>query len=141
MSPMQEVTADLRSWQSKKAGQDGFNAHMRFIGDMARAAERLNVHSHQKALAVMVAKLAGLQLTRIVGEADANDATCLADDLRDAAKIIDAFVAEIGSYAASNFNGINEKQFRDVLTDAVEGFAIFELETAGERRTADLAAE
>lgn len=141
MSPTSEVCSDLRSWQSKKAGLDGFNAHMRFIGDMARAAEKLNVHSHQKALAVMVGKLAGLSLTRIVGEADANDATCLADDLRDAAKIIDAFVAEIGSYAGSNFNGIDEKLFANVLSDAVEGNALYELETAGERRIADLAAE
>jgi hypothetical protein len=141
ISPITEALADIRTWQSKKAGLDGFNAHMRFVGDMARQAERLNVHSHQKALAVMVGKLTGLTLTRIVGEADANDATLLADDLRDVAKIVDAFVAEIGSYAGSNFNRIDEKLFANVLSDAIDGNALYELETAGERRTADLAAE
>jgi hypothetical protein len=141
ITPITEVCADLRTWQSKKVALEGFKAHMRFIGDMARAAERLNVHSHQKAQAVMVGKLAGLMLTRIVGEADANDATCLTDDLRDFAKIVDEFVAAIGSYAGSNFNRIDEKLFANVLTDAVEGNALFELQSAGERRTADLAAE
>jgi hypothetical protein len=140
-TPITEAMADVRSWQSKRAALEGFNAHMRFIGDMARAAEKLNVHSHQKALAVMVGKLAGLTLTRIVGEADGNDAMLLADDLRDAAKIVDEFVAAIGSYAGSNFNRIDEKLFANVLSDGLDGNALYELETAGERRTADLAAE
>lgn len=141
MNAITEACADVRSWQSKRIALDAFNAHMRFIGQMAGAAERLNVHSHQKAQAAMIVKLAGLALSRIVGEADGNDATLLADDLRDFAKIIDAFVAEIGSYAASNFNGINEKRFANVLSDELDGNALYELESAGERRVADLAAE
>jgi hypothetical protein len=141
MNAISEVTGDLRTWQAKKAAQNGYSAHMRFIGQMADEAARLNVHSHQKALAVMISKLAGLTLTRIVGEADGNDATLLADDLRDAAKIMDEFVAAMGSYAGSNFNRIDEKLFANVLSDAIDGNALYELETAGERRTADLAAE
>lgn len=138
MSPMQEVTADLRSWQSKKAGQDGFAAHMRFIGDMARAAERLNVPPHYKAQATALEKLAGLQFARISGEADGNDAKALADDLKDFAKIADVVVSALGSYAASNFNRIDEKLFAKVLSDAIDGNALYELETAGERREEEI---
>lgn len=141
MNAISEVCADVRSWQSKKAAHDGYKAHMRFIGQMAAQAAKLDVHSHQKAMAVMIGKLAGLQLARIVGEVDRDDATMMADDLRDFAKIVDAFVAEVGSYAASNFGRVDEKLFANVLTDAVEGNALYELECAGERRIAELAAE
>jgi hypothetical protein len=141
MSPSSEVFADLRSWQSKKAGLDGFKAHMRLIGDMARAAETLNVPPHYKAQAAAIEKLAGLQFARISGEADGNDAKALGDDLRDFAKIADGVVSAIGSYAASNFNSIDEKLFADVLSDGIDGNALYELETAGDRREQEIQEE
>lgn len=140
MNATSEVMTDLRSWQSKRAAYESYKAHTRFIGQMAGEAAKLNVHSHQKALAVMVSKLAGLTLTRVIGEPDANDAAMLADDLRDTAKIVDEFVAALGSYAASNLNGIDEKMFVNVLSDAVDGNALYEIETAGERLTEELQA-
>jgi len=138
MTAIDEVFADLRSWQSKKSGLDGFRAHMRLISDLAREAAKANVPTHYKAQAVAIEKLSGLQFTRISGEADGNDATMLADDLKDFAKIADGVVSAIGSYAASNFNRIDEKLFTGVLSDGIDGNALYELETAGERREEEI---
>lgn len=138
MSPISEVCNDLRSWQSKKAGLDGFNAHMRLIGDLAREAAKANVPLHYKAQAAAIQKLAGLQFARISGEADGDDAKALAGDLKDFAKIADGVVSAIGSYAASNFNRIDEKLFADVLSDGIDGNALYELETTGERREEEI---
>ena len=77
-------------------------------------------------------KLAGLLLTRIVGEPDRADALNLIDDLDAICRIVDPLIERIGDYAAEHFAGIDRRLFRDQLRNALFGNATYELETAGE---------
>jgi hypothetical protein len=77
-------------------------------------------------------RLAGLHLTRIVGEPDRADALNLVDDLDAICRIVDALIERIGDYAMEHFPGIDRDLFRDQLRGALFGNATYVLESAAD---------
>lgn len=77
-------------------------------------------------------KLLGLQMTRIVGEADKADADALHDDLQALARILDPIFVAFGDYAAESFCNIDKSDFADVVFTAIDGFAAYQITQAGE---------
>ena|SRR5688572_8729709 len=75
-------------------------------------------------------RLAGLHLTRIVGEPDRADALNLVDDLDAICRIVDPLIECIGDYAAEHLPGIDRDLFRDQLRGALFGNATYALEAA-----------
>lgn len=87
-------------------------------------------------------KLLGLQMTRLVGEADKSDAQALTRDLLDIAKIVDDALLEIGREAKAHFGShIDVSLFTDQLLGAIQGNATFNVCEAIEVREEDFEAE
>ncbi len=95
----------------------------------------------QRAWHALAACAVGIIPARIYGEADQADALNLIDDLKVLARHVDALILAYGLEARSNFNGVDVKQFENVLSGALEGFAFHELEFAGERKHQDMLEE
>lgn len=60
------------------------------------------------------------------------DALQLKDDLMEIAAILDPVIESFGTYAQSAFGPVEMKVFRNVIRDALEGDAEYEIERAGE---------
>ena len=95
----------------------------------------------QRAWRALGACAVGIKPTQIYGEADHADALNLMDDLKVLARHVDAVIEAYGDCAAENFNGVDRSQFKNVLSDALEGFAFHELEFAGELAKQDQMAD
>jgi hypothetical protein len=87
-------------------------------------------------------KLASLQMTRLVGEADKSDAQALTRDLLDIARIIDSALLEIGREAKAHFGrGVDLCLYTDRLLDSLEGETVINLCQAVEAREEEFAEE
>ena len=87
-------------------------------------------------------KLCGLQMTRLVGEADKGDAQALTRDLLDIARIVDQALLEIGREAKVHFGSdVDLTLFADQLGDALEGNATHTICAAVEARNEEIEAE
>lgn len=85
------------------------------------------------------AGIAGITLHRIHGQANADDALALNADLEVIARKVDPLIAEIGAVACSEFHGIDDRAFADVLATAIGDGAASELNAASERAAEDQA--
>jgi hypothetical protein len=73
-------------------------------------------------------KLCGLQMTRLVGEADKSDAQALTRDLLDVSRIIDEALLKIGQEARAHFGrGVDVTLYVDRLLDSLEGETVINL--------------
>lgn len=77
-------------------------------------------------------QLLALQMTRLTNYPDLDDAKALNDDMDALCTIIDPVIEAIGDYASSHFNGIDLSLFRSQLRGALEGMAMFTIESVGE---------
>lgn len=94
----------------------------------------------QRAQAEAAAGLAGVKLHRIHGQATADDAHALIADLEAIARHVDRLIAEIGSIAAEEFNAaVDEKNFADVLANALSDNATAHLSMIADRTAEDQA--
>lgn len=94
----------------------------------------------QQAQATAAAKLCGLRLHRSVGEVTPNDVDLYRADLEAVAKIVDHLVQALGESAIVDLGVCRdeEKLFRDQLSDALEGNALYVIEQRAEELRADL---
>lgn len=83
------------------------------------------------------AGIAGIKLHRIHGQGDSDDALALRADLEVIACKVDPLIAEYGRIAASEFHRVDQKQFEDVLANAIADGAAPELSAASERAAED----
>ena len=83
-----------------------------------------------RAQAEAAAKLAKTRLHRVHGEACADDAHALIEDLQALWTIVDPLVDAVGLEAAQNFPGIERGHFQHQLREALEGNATYAIETA-----------
>lgn len=82
------------------------------------------------------AGIAGIALHRVHGQATRDDALALIADLEVIARKVDPLIAAIGDVAFEEFR-VNDRQFQDVLANALHDTAIDELSTAAQRAEAD----
>lgn len=73
------------------------------------------------------------QPTDFVGRAEACDFRDLEKHMMQFAAIVDEYLTVIGDAAKSNDSGVDVKQFREVLANALQGNATFELDQAARR--------
>lgn len=85
-------------------------------------------------------KLCGLQMTRLVGEADKSDAQALTRDLLDVSRIIDEMLLKIGQEARAHFGrGVDLTLYTDRLLDSLEGETVINLCQAVEAKEEEYA--
>lgn len=63
----------------------------------------------------------------------------VADDLRVLARKVDAIVEAYGDYVDANAPGIDRTLFKDVLFNAIDGNALYEIEQASQQLRDDTA--
>lgn len=80
------------------------------------------------------------KLHRIVGDADSADFLALRDDLEAVAKATDGLILAIGNHAIENSHVVDRALFIDVVTNAIDGQAGYELTAASERAEQELIA-
>lgn len=73
---------------------------------------------------------AGIVPTRIPLEPAPGEIEMVGDDLRVLARKVDALIAAYGNYVHAHAPGIDRSLFQDVLLNAVDGNALYEIEQA-----------
>lgn len=76
---------------------------------------------------------AGIVPTRIPLEPAPGEIELVADDLRVLARKVDALVEAYGDYVDANAPGIDRSLFKDVLFNAIDGNALYEIEQASQQ--------
>jgi hypothetical protein len=76
---------------------------------------------------------AGIVPTRIPLEPAPGDIEMVGDDLRTLARKVDALVAAYGDYVGANAPGVDRSLFKDVLFNALDGNALYEIEQASQQ--------
>jgi hypothetical protein len=76
---------------------------------------------------------AGIVPTRIRLEPAPAEIDMVGDDLRALARRVDALVEAYGDYVGANAPGIDRSLFKDVLFNALDGNALYEIERASEQ--------
>ncbi len=79
----------------------------------------------------------GIIPTRIPLEPAPGEIEIMADDLRILARKVDALVEAYGEYVDANAPGIDLALFKDVLFNAMDGNALYEIEQASQQLCAD----
>jgi hypothetical protein len=77
--------------------------------------------------------------SRIPLEPAPADIAIIADDLRVLARKVDALVEAYGDYVDANTSGIDRKLFKNVLFNAIDGNALYEIERASQQLADDAA--
>jgi len=78
---------------------------------------------------LMLAKLCALRPPHITVNPDPEEFQATQEYLLNVARIVDAMIIEVGREVQSNSSlRIDLKLFENVLTDALEGFAVYEIE-------------
>jgi hypothetical protein len=97
-------------------------------------------HAVRPALTELAAFATGLTPSRITSNAPGpEDAQALVDDLLLLCAKVDRVVEAYGEYANAHFSTrIDMKLFKNQLLDALEGNALYELTSAGERAQEDM---
>lgn len=108
---------------------------------LLEAGQLYHIPDHCIAQVRAAAGLCGLDLHRIPVIPEPHDARSVADDLRAVALHSDALVEAIGDHLAENFNGVDRKLFKDVLSNAIDGEALFDCEAAAQRLEEEYAEE
>jgi hypothetical protein len=80
---------------------------------------------------------AGIIPTRIPLEPAPAEIEMVGEDLRVLARKVDALIAAYGDYVDANAPGIDRSLFQDVLFNALDGNALYEVEQAAHRLHAD----
>jgi hypothetical protein len=83
---------------------------------------------------------AGIVPTRIPLEPAPGDIETVADDLRVLARRVDALIAAYGHYIDAMAGGVDRSLFHDVLFNAIDGNALYEIEQASQQLRDDIAA-
>jgi hypothetical protein len=81
----------------------------------------------------------GIIPTRIPLEPTPEDIATVADDLRVLARHADALIEAYGKYIDANAPGIERALFEDVLYNAIDGNALYEIERLSQRLRDDIA--
>ena len=76
---------------------------------------------------------AGIVPTRIPLEPAPGEIEMVGDDLRTLARKVDALVEAYGNYIGANAPGIDRSLFEDVLFNALDGNALYEIEQASQQ--------
>lgn len=76
---------------------------------------------------------AGIVPTRIPLEPAPSEIELVADDLRVLARKVDALVEAYGDYVDANAPGIDRSLFKDVMFNAIDGNALYEIEQASQQ--------
>jgi hypothetical protein len=76
---------------------------------------------------------AGIVPTRIPLEPAPAQIETVGDDLRTLARKVDALVEAYGDYVGANAPGIDRTLFKDVLFNALDGNALYEIEQAAQQ--------
>jgi hypothetical protein len=76
---------------------------------------------------------AGIVPTRIPLEPTPGEIEMVADDLRVLARKVDALVEAYGDYVDANAPGIDRSLYKDVLFNALDGNALYEIEQASQQ--------
>jgi hypothetical protein len=76
---------------------------------------------------------AGIVPTRIPLEPAPGEIEMVGDDLRLLARKVDALVEAYGDYVGANAPGIDRSLFKDVLFNAIDGNALYEIEQASQQ--------
>jgi hypothetical protein len=76
---------------------------------------------------------AGIVPTRIPLEPSPGAIEMVGDDLRTLARKVDALVEAYGDYVGANAPGIDRSLFKDVLFNALDGNALYEIEQASQQ--------
>ena len=75
----------------------------------------------------------GIIPTRIPLEPAPGEIEMVADDLRVLARKVDALVEAYGDYVDANAPGVDRSLFKDVLFNAIDGNALYEIEQASQQ--------
>jgi hypothetical protein len=120
---------------------DDFRRMMWTFHDLARRAEKIQtLPEPYRALAGAIVKLSGLRPHIIVGEPEQDDFEKLKGDLDHIILAVDPLIKSYGDYAKANASGrFDTTLFTDQLLTALDGNAMFELTSAGERIAEDAA--
>lgn len=76
---------------------------------------------------------AGIIPTQIALDPAPGEIDMIGDDLRVLARKVDALVEAYGDYVDANAPGIDRSLFKDVLFNAIDGNALYEIEQASEQ--------
>jgi hypothetical protein len=90
-----------------------------------------------RAQALASAGIAGHRFHRVYGEATADDAGALIDDLKAVWAMVDPLVEAVGQEAAGAFSGVDTALFHDQLRGALEGNATHAIESAADVESED----
>jgi len=91
------------------------------------------LHPLAKAQAMMVGELARLVAPKLSANPEPEDFEDVADYLLRGARIIDEWIKEVGlEVRSASIGNVDINDFTDVLKNAVEGFATYEIDTAAE---------
>jgi hypothetical protein len=82
---------------------------------------------------------AGIIPSRIPLEPAPAEIALVADDLRVLARKVDALVEAYGDYVDANAPGVDRSLFKDVLFNAIDGNALYEIEQASHKLAEDTA--
>jgi len=75
--------------------------------------------------------------TELSNRVTADDGIELAKDLRLLAARVDAVISAYGDYAERKIGGIDESLFKNQLLDALEGNALYQIESGAKEREAE----
>ena len=114
---------------------------------MATAVTALNqavalagVHSLKGQQALALANLAKIKMHEVRGDADGDDFRAMHGNMTDMARAIDPLIEMIGEEAADNATRIFDRDvFEDVLFNAIDGNALYELRNAADNADEDAA--
>ena len=87
----------------------------------------------------LAACAAGIVPTRIPLEPAPGEIEMIGDDLRTLARKVDALVEAYGDYVGANAPSIDRSLFKDVLFNALDGNALYEIEQASQQLRDDSA--
>jgi hypothetical protein len=79
----------------------------------------------------------GIIPTRIPLEPSPAEIALVADDLRILARRADALIEAYGDYLQAHSSGVDQTVFRDVLSNALDGNALYEIENASQKLAED----
>lgn len=119
---------------SERAAAIAHFTHLRCAAEaiLRRAANISGLPDLHRQQGLAAAKLAGMRLHRIQGEAGADDFAALSDDLTTLWEAVDPLIDAVGAEAAAGSAEIDRDLFRDQLRGALEGNATYALQRAAE---------
>lgn len=95
------------------------------------AAKMPGLPDHLRAQAVALARLSGMRLHQVYGQAGPADANAIRSDLEDIARsVVDPLILAIGQEAKANLPHIEIEEFQDVMIGGLDGFALYDLDKA-----------